>query len=625
MQLRQSLIAAISALGLLLPAGALAAPKPIDPLEVAQSEQIFNVAPHVSPTGEQLTTFSTQVPGGTAFRLIERTDGGPFSAPVDLGTTGNVQDPSLSFTPTGGIYAVWGIPTSGATAQQTFRPAGGEFVPASDVTGCGRFVDSAASPTGGIAVSCTQTAVTNPPDTYGLGISPTLGPVTVNETMNQPIYDPFIDLNMTWGSDGTLAVVGGFQQNFTNPPPANETRRTRVTLRNAGTGLTATADFDATEPNELESVGDPAVLNDGTVALATFGTAGARVLIRPPGALTTFAPFDLTGVGVASVKSDDSGNIHALHADPEPPTREYWTSVKPPGGNFGSTAPIPLAGGVDPYIPFGAFEVAPDGTEYALIRDDDGLYATSRDPGAVAFSAPVKLGPAPADNPTGAVTPDGDLLVAWPAQNGPGDYGAYVGGLDRTPPKVTVGSFPVEGADGQQLSFAASATDSMGMRSTGWDFGGGQTVAGDTASHAFGPGDHRVSFRAVDRAGNETVETRTVSIPGDGAGQGGTNMRLVTPKKMKFRALLRKGVKVRVRASEPMRIKATIGTAKRNGKLKSFRTKKIRRLKASHDFRVKPKRKRLGKPRKLKLTVRVTGTTATGKRVTKARRVKIRP
>ena len=608
-----------------MPAGASGAPKPIDVLEVATSGQIFEVAPHVSPTGEQLVTYSTEVPGGSAFRLVQRNDGGPFSEPVDLTTAANVEDPSFSFTPDGGTYAIWGIAGFGATAQQTFRPPGGEFAPATDVTGCGRFVDSAASPTGQIAVSCTQTAVTLPPDTYGLGISPVLGPVTVNETMNQPIYDPFINLNMTWGRDGTLALVGGFQQNLTNPPPANETHRTRVTLRNPAAGLAATADFDATEPNELEVVGDPAILDDGTVALATFGTAGARVLIRPPGALSTFAPLNLTGVGVASVKTDDAQNIHALHADPEPPTREYWASVKPPGGNFGSTALIPLAGTVDPYIPFDGFEVAADGTEYALIRDDDGVYATSRAPGAAAFEAPQRLGPAPSNNPTGAVTADGDLLVAWQAENAPGDHSAYLGGLDKTPPKVTVESFPVEGAAGVELSFAARATDAMGMRSTGWDFGGGETVSGDTANHTFGPGDHQVSYRAVDRAGNEMVETRTVRIPGDGAGQGGPNMKLVVPKKLKFRALAKKGVRVKVRASEPVRIKARIAVSKRKLKRRPLAKKAVKALRTSHKLRIKPKRKRLGKPRKLKLFIQATGTTATGSQITKTARIKVRP
>jgi hypothetical protein len=55
-----------------------------------------------------------------------------------------------------------------------------------------------------------------------------------------------------------------------------------------------------------------------------------------------------------------------------------------------------------------------------------------------------------------------------------------------------------------------------------------------------------------------------------------------------------------------------------------LRVKVIRKLKNRHVLRVKPRRARLGKRRKLRLYVQVTGTTAAKQRVTKGRAVKVR-
>jgi hypothetical protein len=621
--LRKGLIVSLFAVTLLVPGEALGAPAPVEPIEIANGAQIADVEPHVSPAGRQFATYRSLAPT-PELGLVERVDGGPFTSPAVFATTANAEAPSVSFTPDGGIHLIWGIATSGATAQQTFRPPAGEFVPASPLTGCSRFVDSAASPAGAIAVACSQRALTNPPDSYGLGISPALGPVTVSETLaSSPVYDPFIQPKVAWGRDGTLAVVAAYKLTTVNPPPMNEIERSRVTIRNPATGVDATVDFDTPEPNELSFVGDPTVLDDGTVALAAAGTVGARVFIRPPGPATSFSPKTLTGVGVGSVQADAAQNLHAMSADPEPPTREYWSSVmSSAGGEFGAPVPVPLAGSPDPYIPFEGFKVAPDGTEYVLIRSDDGNYATSRSPGDATFAPPRRIGPASTGNPNGAVTADGDLLVGWTVENGPDDQSAYIGGLDGTPPKVTVESFPVRGTAGAELSFAASATDAMGLDSVRWDFGAGGTVAGDTATRAFGPGDHEVSFVAVDRAGNETVERRTVTIPG--TAPDALKVKVRAPKKLKFRKLARKGVRVKVTASRAVRIRATIGI-KRKGKLRPLRVKSVKKAKVRHTIRVKPKKKRLGKRRKFRLTVKVRATTRDGTTAARTKKVKIRP
>ncbi len=608
--------------GLAVPTGAAAAPMPLDPIEVESSGQISESVPHIAPDGGQIVAFRTLRPGGLVSVLIERSNGGPFSDQIDLTDTVNAENPSLSFPPDGGIYAIWGVGTNGATAEQTFRLPGGEFGAATGSANCTRFVDSAAGPDGGIAVVCSHTEATNPPNTYWLGSNPSLGPVPVTEQLNPPAYDSFMRPRVAWGADGTLAVVADYWISATNPPPANQTKRVRATIRNSAEGVFATVDFpNVTQPAEINVNGGPAVLNDGTVAFSTGGTAGAVVQILPSGA-TAFSPQVLTGDAATEPQVDAAQNLHVMSVAEGPP-RQYLANVRPPGGSFGTPVPIPLAGAGDPYIPYDGFRVAPDGTEYAVIRASDGIYATSRSPGQASFETPSLLGSGDAtNNPEVAVTSEGDLLASWPIEVAPGDFQLFVGGLDKTPPKVTVTSFPVQATTGAALSFSAEASDNMGLRSVGWDFGDG-TVAGDTATSSFGPGRHPVSFTATDRAGNETAVSRTVRVPGL-PGKGTPTMKVVTPKRLKFRTLARRGLKVKVRSNLPLRIKSRIATSRQKLRKKPLRTRSVKTLKRRHVLRVKPKKKRLGKRRNLKLFVRVTGTTAKGKSVTRIKKVKIR-
>jgi hypothetical protein len=137
------------------------------------------------------------------------------------------------------------------------------------------------------------------------------------------------------------------------------------------------------------------------------------------------------------------------------------------------------------------------------------------------------------------------------------------------------------------------------------------------------PGRYDVTFTATDRAGQKTVEKRTVVVPGEPTGPGGSSLKLRAPKKMKFRALKKRGVRIVARATPKMRLRIVLGTSKRNARLRPLATKKVKRLRNRHVLRVKPRRARLGKRRSFRLYVQVTGTTAAGQRVTKSRTVRV--
>lgn len=604
------------------PAGSAAAvPRPISTVEVPGSGNLTDAAPHVSPDGNQIVTYTTST-GGATVSLSERgSQGGPFSDPAVLSSTSNPEPPSLSFTDDGGIYAIWGIASSVLPAEQSIRPAGGSFTPKQPATGCGRFVDSAAGPGGGVAVACSHKLATNPPDTVSFGTKPTLMPVTVNEDLVPPAYDNYVAPLIAWGPENTIAIVTRGYKTTTDPPPMNQTMRVRVSLRGS---ISSSADIaEATRPDEVNA-SPPVVLEDGTVAVGLSGSDGSRVLIRPPGLLSIYSTHPLLGDGIGGIGADGDQNLHVLSGSPEASPRRYWAYTKTPTGDFGTGVPIPLAGAGDPYIPFDTFQVAPDGTEYVLIRADDGVYATYRQPG-LDFATPVKIGNSSYVNPASAVTPEGDLLVAWVHEAGPADHTVEVGGLDRTPPKVTLNSFPTRVEAGSLVTFAATATDAMGIRSTVWDFGGDQRSDTASVNHTFTqPGRYEVAFTATDEAGQQTVERRTVVVPGEPTGPSGFSLKLRTPKKMKFRALKKRGVKVVVRAKPKMRLRIALGTSKRNARLRPLATRKVKRLRNRHVVRVKPRRARLGKRRKFRLYVQVTGITATGQRVTRSRTVRVR-
>lgn len=601
------------------PAMTAAAPEPIPTVELGRGN-VYEPAPHAAPDGGQVVTWVGQG-GDTGVHLTERGSlGGPFAPPVKLSSTGNAEAPSISFTPDGSLYAIWGISSSVTPAESTTRSPGGTFGPAVPVPGCLRFVDSAAGPDGGVAAACRYGLGTNPPDTVRWASSPTLGPVPIGagEDLTPAAYSNFLYPLLEWGPDGTIAIVSQGYTTTTNPPPANQTTRVRVSIRGSVPFYTEDIAF-ATWPQEV-GADAPLVLNDGTVAVPLSGSAGARVMIRPPGAITTFMPHPIPGEGIWGAGLDSDQNIHVAAGVSD--DRQYASYVKAPGSAFGSANPIPM-----PVIPSNGdayltgFEVAPDGTEYAIIRGDDGTYASSRSPGQ-AFTSPVRLGDASSGNPTSAVTRDGDLLITWNRENGPGDLSIVFSGLDKTPPAVTIVSFPESVADGQTAAFSATATDAMGIRSLEWDFGGTKVTSGD-ATHTFpGPGSHLVAFTATDVAGQKTEVERMVNVP---IGPGSVPvMTLKAPKRVKFKALKKRGVRIVVTAQPDVRIRVVLGTSKKNARLRPMRVRVVKKFRGRHVLRVKPKRGRLGKRRSFRLYVQVTGTTAIGKQTTKARSVRVR-
>jgi hypothetical protein len=204
--------------------------------------------------------------------------------------------------------------------------------------------------------------------------------------------------------------------------------------------------------------------------------------------------------------------------------------------------------------------VAPDGSGVLTwIRDNGGhevVQAARRLNAGATWGQPADLnGPASvSDSPRAAVDPGGDAMVVWNqkapigylpyaaaftgaswstahALTNPGDevsapqvafddagnatalfahgYAIQAARYDAAPALSGV-SVPSSALVGQQLSFAASASEQVTLS---WDFGDGGTATGSPAAHAYAAaGDYTVKVTARDSAGNEVSETHAVHV-----------------------------------------------------------------------------------------------------------------
>ncbi|WP_018256798.1 cellulase family glycosylhydrolase [Halomicrobium katesii] len=120
---------------------------------------------------------------------------------------------------------------------------------------------------------------------------------------------------------------------------------------------------------------------------------------------------------------------------------------------------------------------------------------------------------------------DGSLWEAswWTSGDEPGvsDWGPWteVGPCaedPNTPPSVSFG-YPSEIRPGQEFTVGASASDPDGsIVSYEWDFGGGETAMGETATHVYETaGDYPVELTVTDDDGGTATTTQTVSVSED--------------------------------------------------------------------------------------------------------------
>ena len=218
--------------------------------------------------------------------------------------------------------------------------------------------------------------------------------------------------------------------------------------------------------------------------------------------------------------------LHVATAEYGPPYL-YRVYRQRPGSGLGPPVAIPTPDS-STYLPYSTgFHVAPDGTEFAVMRGNRGVFVSVRPRGIGTFRPPVKIGPRPDSNPSAAIVPGDNLMVTWSREAVPGDQRVMVGGWDSgRPPTVSGVHAPRQALVRIGTGFSARAFDPMGVRSIRWSFGDRRSATGASVSHSYRrPGRYRVRVTATDKAGNRRTISRVIRVfrPSRPYGFGGTS------------------------------------------------------------------------------------------------------
>lgn len=142
-------------------------------------------------------------------------------------------------------------------------------------------------------------------------------------------------------------------------------------------------------------------------------------------------------------------------------------------------------------------------------------------PEATEFLGLVALSEVGAPRPT-SIAPDGlgGATIGWYAPSRTPLAGYAMAAYDGTPPTVDA-AVPASIGIGEPAQFDATARDRFGIRSYHWDFGDGSSTQQASTQHIYGrAGAYSVVFTVVDRAGNETIVRRTLTVTPPQTGKG---------------------------------------------------------------------------------------------------------
>jgi hypothetical protein len=267
------------------------------------------------------------------------------------------------------------------------------------------------------------------------------------------------------------------------------------------------------------------------------------------------------------------------------------------------------------------------------------IWAAHRAPGAALFGSPV---PAVADNgsPPGFSSPQsaplamdaqGNAVVGFSRSNGTTTH-AEAAAFDAAGPTLSGLSIPAAGARATELPFAVSVSDVWSpIASTSWAFGDGQSATGASVSHPYATtGAFSASVTATDAVGNATTTGGQVAVTDTLA----PRVAIAFPRGQRVRRVLRRGLRVRVQANEAGRALVDALVDRRllrrpSGSALTRVGRRSRALEASRTATLTVKlsrkaRRRLARARRVRLTVRVSVTDASGNRGRATRRVTLR-
>jgi PKD repeat protein len=456
-----------------------------------------------------------------------RDAGTNFSSPVPLGPAGlsALGTPQAAIDGAGNAIVVWQQPdgfTLNTIVQAAVRPAGGSFgAPVTlSATGSVSVHPQIAMNAAGDAIVAWE-HLANQEVVIQAAVRPAGGsfaaPVDVSAAGPQG-EPPGVALD----SAGTATVV------WTQTSAAGATAQSAT--RPAGGAFAAPVDLSATG-----QVSSPQVATNGageTVAVwerVDTNTRFVQAAIRPAGGAFS-APADLSIFGgdaiAPQVAIDADGNAVAVWARFDGTTRVVQIATRPRDGTFGLPGALSPAGG-EARAPQVA--VSPGGDIVVAWQRSDGantiVQAVARRAGA-GFGATADLSAPGQDaiEPQVGIDADGDAVAAWQRSDGMNTI-VQGAGHDAAGPQLRGLSVPATATTGTAATYSVSPLDVWSpVSSTQWSFDDGTTAPGAGVSHAFAAaGDHAVTVTATDALGNTTTATRLVAVaapaPGDPATQ----------------------------------------------------------------------------------------------------------
>jgi hypothetical protein len=208
-------------------------------------------------------------------------------------------------------------------------------------------------------------------------------------------------------------------------------------------------------------------------------------------------------------------------------------------------------------------DVAPDGTAFVGWRLElpDRSVQVARIPAGGTPEDPETVAPDVSASSSAGVAADrdGSALAAW-GQSLAGDDLVRAAHFDGEPPAISAFGVPARGFVGQQLWFGATVHDDLSQLATNaWSFGDGASASPPVTAHTFTrPGTFTVSFHSQDALGNAITRTGSVVVsavprsqPPAARPQAPTFTADALRARVARRALLRRGLAVRLTAPAP--------------------------------------------------------------------------
>ncbi len=243
-------------------------------------------------------------------------------------------------------------------------------------------------------------------------------------------------------------------------------------------------------------------------------------------------PVDIYGGGLSAkdlqVEVKGDGKAVAVWSQVDGENRNTYAVTSKANGGWGEPTVVGTVDGSrrsphpDPQL---AVNAAGDATVVWVVQDDMdssyGIYSATQsadsdtDDNGGDWTEPVGVATGMSSNPGVAgiaIDGEGNSVTTWTDRSGTSVVRAAA--HDAAGPRLVGLNVPATGTVGVPISFSVSSFDAWsGNVGTTWSFGDGQQVTGPSVSHSYtSAGTYQVQAKAADLVGNDSTETRTITI-----------------------------------------------------------------------------------------------------------------